>query len=315
MKRFLAMILALMLLAVPLAQAAEYTDQATVKKVQQALNDKGYDCGTPDGVSGNKTKGAIRQYQADNGLEATGAIDDALYESLGLYEAREAAIDFDARLPKLDREYCEGQPYVWAGCAFYTAMLKLVDAGTLDADPVASTYPLKKNTNGAFPLVFANKGEGQKLTDSRFSLGPGRYMIVWEETGASYTDEKVEAFRCFLLYKESLDGSLRYNNAKGTTSEALEEAVDRSRLTWDIDACDYIIVFGGYKSLADEDYYMGGINRYGMTMLVFVIDARELTCLHIESVSTDLPGSPTDHTTGYLDRESAEEYIAELLAR
>ena len=35
----------------------------------------------------------------------------------------------------------------------------------------------------------------------------------------------------------------------------------------------------------------------------------------IESVSTDLPGSPTDHTTGYVDRESAEEYIAELLTQ
>ena len=313
MKKWLAMIVILMLLAVPLAQAAEYTDRATVMKVQQALNDKGYDCGTPDGVSGNKTKGAIRQYQTDNGMEATGAIDDALYESLGLYEAREARMDFDARLPHLDDDSLRERPHLWAGYTFLTAMLKLTDSGVLDADPMGATYPLKKNEKGAFPLVFANKNEGQKLTSSKFRLGPGKYMICQEDTGASYSD--LEGIHCYSLYKEWENGIIGYIGAESQTSEELEEAVDFSRLTWDIDECDYIIVFGGYISLADEDYYMGGYNRYGMTMLVFVIDARDMTCLHIESVYTDLPGSPTDHTTGHKDRTAAEEYIAELLTQ
>ena len=61
-----------------------YTDNETIKKVQEALNNSGYDCGTPDGDKGPKTTSVIQQYQTDNGLEATGEIDDALLTSLGI---------------------------------------------------------------------------------------------------------------------------------------------------------------------------------------------------------------------------------------
>jgi peptidoglycan hydrolase-like protein with peptidoglycan-binding domain len=89
MKKFISLILAALLVLSTLttAFAATYTDKDTVKKVQQALNDAGYNCGTPDGVAGKKTAAAITQYQTDKGLEATGTIDDALLEAMGLAEA------------------------------------------------------------------------------------------------------------------------------------------------------------------------------------------------------------------------------------
>ena len=61
-----------------------YSDENTIKSVQEALNGKGYDCGTADGIAGEKTKNQILQYQTDNDLEATGTINDALLASLGL---------------------------------------------------------------------------------------------------------------------------------------------------------------------------------------------------------------------------------------
>ena len=61
-----------------------YTDKATVKAVQQALNDAGYNCGKPDGAAGKKTKAAITQYQTDKGLEVTGTVTDELLRSLGI---------------------------------------------------------------------------------------------------------------------------------------------------------------------------------------------------------------------------------------
>lgn len=61
-----------------------YTDRDTVQKVQQALNDAGYSCGTPDGVAGKKTVAAITQYQTDKGLTATGTVTDELLSALGL---------------------------------------------------------------------------------------------------------------------------------------------------------------------------------------------------------------------------------------
>ena len=93
MKKLIALALAtLMLLSMlPTALAAEYKDKATVKDVQQALNDAGYDCGKPDGAAGKKTKAAITAYQTDKGLEVTGVIDDALLEALGVELSDEGA--------------------------------------------------------------------------------------------------------------------------------------------------------------------------------------------------------------------------------
>ena len=311
--RTLAALLAIMVATAPLAFAAEYRDKATVKKVQQALNDLGYDCGTPDGSSGKKTRKAIECFQEAEGLKVTGAIDDQLWAALGLYEAREARITLDPRLPKLDRDYCMQHHHIWAGCVFYDAMLKLLDAGILEADPKKGEYPLRKNLKGAFPMIFKDKREGKKLTDTRFSLGPGRYMICRENTRSSYSNEEIRLMHVFNSYRVLKSGGLGYTDEKGTTSEILEGAVDRSRLTTDIDACDYIIIMGGYESLSDEDYYIHNIDRFGMTMIVFVIDARDMTCLHIECVSTDLPGSPARDNVGAMDYPSAEAYIAKLL--
>lgn len=61
-----------------------YSDFETIKKVQETLNNKGYDCGVPDGISGSGTKDAIQQYQSDNGLVISGNIDDTLLNSLGI---------------------------------------------------------------------------------------------------------------------------------------------------------------------------------------------------------------------------------------
>ena len=62
-----------------------YTDRETVKKVQQALNDAGYNCGTPDGLAGKKTNQAVIDFKAANGIDdATPDITDALLAALGI---------------------------------------------------------------------------------------------------------------------------------------------------------------------------------------------------------------------------------------
>lgn len=86
---------------------AEYTTGLTynnydcVRIIQEALNDAGYSCGTPDGVIGDGTRGAIRDYQGDHGLEETGEIDDELIDVLGCWD--EADLCFYLRTTK-DRE-------------------------------------------------------------------------------------------------------------------------------------------------------------------------------------------------------------------
>lgn len=53
-----------------------------VKKVQRALNKKGYNCGTVDGIYGQKTKNAIKKYQKNNKLTVNGKITKQLKKAL-----------------------------------------------------------------------------------------------------------------------------------------------------------------------------------------------------------------------------------------
>lgn len=66
-------------------------NKETIKDVQQALNDSGYDCGTADGVAGKQTKSAIKKYQKDNDLKVTGTINTALLKSLDITAAKSTA--------------------------------------------------------------------------------------------------------------------------------------------------------------------------------------------------------------------------------
>ena len=59
-------------------------DKDVIRRVQEMLNYKGYNCGTPDGIAGNNTNNAIIKYQTEAGLDVTGVVDAELIDSLGI---------------------------------------------------------------------------------------------------------------------------------------------------------------------------------------------------------------------------------------
>ena len=63
-----------------------YNNIDAVKVVQEALNEKGYSCGTPDGIIGNATIEAIKSFQSDYNLNETGEINDELIDVLGCWD-------------------------------------------------------------------------------------------------------------------------------------------------------------------------------------------------------------------------------------
>jgi peptidoglycan hydrolase-like protein with peptidoglycan-binding domain len=68
----------------PAAPAADETPvRLTVREAQQRLLDKGYDPGVVDGISGPRTANALRQFQRDQGLVATGRLDGETMNALG----------------------------------------------------------------------------------------------------------------------------------------------------------------------------------------------------------------------------------------
>lgn len=60
------------------------TSSSTVKKVQQALNKKGYSCGTADGKMGQKTISALKKFQKAKGLTVDGKIGPQIKKALGI---------------------------------------------------------------------------------------------------------------------------------------------------------------------------------------------------------------------------------------
>jgi hypothetical protein len=65
-------------------KASTSDKKAEIKKIQEKLNELGYDCGTPDGVAGKKTTAAVKKFQEDNGLTADGIAGAKTKEALGI---------------------------------------------------------------------------------------------------------------------------------------------------------------------------------------------------------------------------------------
>jgi hypothetical protein len=59
-----------------------------VRRVQGLLRERGYDPGPIDGLMGQRTRQALRQFQRDHNLPETGRIDVATENALGLVPAR-----------------------------------------------------------------------------------------------------------------------------------------------------------------------------------------------------------------------------------
>jgi localization factor PodJL len=55
-----------------------------IRKVQEALKEKGEEPGVIDGIMGKKTRAAIRAFQKTNGIKVTGTFDDQTAEKLGV---------------------------------------------------------------------------------------------------------------------------------------------------------------------------------------------------------------------------------------
>ncbi|HEV7475615.1 MAG TPA: peptidoglycan-binding protein [Pyrinomonadaceae bacterium] len=63
----------------------------TVRRAQQALNAAGYQVGVPDGRAGKQTLIALKKYQADRNLPASGKFDDVTLRALGITGGADAA--------------------------------------------------------------------------------------------------------------------------------------------------------------------------------------------------------------------------------
>lgn len=75
----------------------QITDIGTIKIVQNLMNVLGYDCGTADGIIGEKTKNAVKDYQKSVGMTEDGIVSDVFVAFLYLdVRDRVSKIQLDA---------------------------------------------------------------------------------------------------------------------------------------------------------------------------------------------------------------------------
>ncbi|MFI3166962.1 MAG: spore cortex-lytic enzyme [Bacillota bacterium] len=95
----LAIVLVISSILFSVASITNQTDAMTLKKgsngesvkaMQQALNEKGFWVGTPDGVFGAGTEAGLKKFQSANGLSADGVAGTKTLEKLGLSKSQTA---------------------------------------------------------------------------------------------------------------------------------------------------------------------------------------------------------------------------------
>ncbi len=136
----------------PTPAPVEYTDRITVRLAQEALNAAGYNCGTPDGISGANTERAISDYQTDKGLTVTGTVTDELLSSLNIVEKVQKAVEVEQMKDKYNNGYTYDQ--LARNPDTYTGELAKVTGKVLQADSAGSdTYYMRLAMNSNYDTV------------------------------------------------------------------------------------------------------------------------------------------------------------------
>lgn len=173
----------------------EYKDATTIRIVQQALNDAGYNCGNPDGVAGGKTTEAVTKYQTDKGLTVNGQVTDELLQALDVVEKVQDAVQKEASKAEYSSDYTYDQlarnPDTYKGQKMkFTG--KVLEAGN-DDDICYARIELNSNIDTILFVTYKSDLLGYRLLDddnitvygtslgvySYKSVGAGTITIPW----------------------------------------------------------------------------------------------------------------------------------------
>ena len=171
----------------------EYKDATTIRIVQQALNEAGYNCGTPDGLIGGKTTEA---YQTQKGISVNGLVTDELLQSLGVVEKVQEAVKAEASKAEYSADYTYDQlsrnPDTYKGkkMKFTGKVLQTGDAGD---NMTYARIKINNDINMVMFITYMNDLLGYRLLEddnitvygtscgiySYKSVGAGTISIPW----------------------------------------------------------------------------------------------------------------------------------------
>lgn len=211
-----------------------YSDKETVKKVQEALNAAGYECGTADGIAGDKTKQAISKYQADHNLTESGVIDDDLLNALNNGEISSQSVANESvgvSLSKFVERYNEAVD-TYNLVASQSNRVKAVTITESDLEGTDSFVPqnnlelcVNPNTNHKDPVGIINIfAEDASSLDSSLMLAESTAMIYALDTSMDSLSDSIT------LFTRMLDG---------------ESEITKNGITYDLYSIDGLFLVKG----------------------------------------------------------------------
>ena len=151
----------------------EYNDSETVKRVQEALNKAGLDCGEADGKLGPKTENKIRMAERKLGITESGTITDELLSNL-------------SKLPKHNEQ--EVTVFELISAAGQALGAPVDDTGNIEEIPETIQKAGALYEHG-WELQFGYNADEKRVISVEFHFldakhdGPGLASMTWEDFG------------------------------------------------------------------------------------------------------------------------------------
>lgn len=193
-----------------------------VIKLQNRLNELGYSVGKADGDYGNKTKAAVEQFQADNGLEKTGIADEKTQKALYLEEAKSSA-SADKESSRFDPEI------VKAGIEFISDVA---------LEETADFWNMSKSVLWVGEVYCEDKGNNVYQFSARVyrdgfdkGMGFGERIAFSKDSKGSWTGEADNKIVVYTL-NNTIPGELVWSKAQAddTTSSGMSGETDEASL-------------------------------------------------------------------------------------
>lgn len=110
---------------------AVISDAEIIKVVQQALNDAGYNCGTPDGILGDGTRNAVKNYMESNGKSSNGEITEELVGMLNINDKIKTAKELSKYRTDISYEMLMRNPvdYINTPVKFSGSVVQVINEG------------------------------------------------------------------------------------------------------------------------------------------------------------------------------------------
>lgn len=164
---------------------AVISDAEIIKVVQQALNDAGYNCGTPDGILGDGTRNAVKNYMESNGKSSNGEITEELVGMLNINDKIKTAKELSKYRTDISYDMLMRNPvdYINTPVKFSGSVVQVINEGGGNNIRLAINSDSSQTIWCSYSKLdmSGNLMEGDQVTVYGIAMGTEDYIAITGE--------------------------------------------------------------------------------------------------------------------------------------